>query len=63
MGEENTLILDITSSESVERGQIEVKRVYTDEQKADLLTKPLAAGKFAVMRHLIGVRDVSAQQD
>ena len=49
--------------ECVERGQIEVKRVCTDEQKADLLTKPLAAGKFAVMRHLIGVRDVSAQQD
>ena len=47
----------------MERGQIVVKRVCTDEQKADLLTKPLAAGKLAVMKHLIGVRDVSAQQD
>ena len=40
-----------------------VKRVNTDEQKVDLLTKPLAAGKLEVMKHLIGVRDVSAQQD
>lgn len=45
----------------VERGQIVVKRVCTNEQKADLLTKPLAAGKLAVTKHLIGARDVSAQ--
>jgi hypothetical protein len=49
--------------ECVKRGQIVVKRVCIDEQKADLLTKPLAAGKLAMMKHLIGVRDVSAQQD
>lgn len=47
--------------ECIERGQIEVKRVSTDLQKADLLTKPLAAGKLEVMKHLIGVRDVSTQ--
>jgi len=47
--------------ECIERGQIVVKRVSTDEQKADLLTKPLAAGKLEVMKHLIGVRDVSVQ--
>ena len=38
-----------------------MKRVSTDLQKADLLTKPLAAGKLEVMKHLIGVRDVSTQ--
>jgi hypothetical protein len=48
--------------ECVERGQIVVKRVCTNEQKADLLTKPLAAGKLELTEHLIGVRDVSAQQ-
>jgi hypothetical protein len=46
----------------VERGHIVVKRVNTDEQKADLLTKPLATGKLELMKHLIGVRDVGAQQ-
>jgi len=49
--------------ECVERGQTVVKRISTNDQKADILTKPMAAGKFEVMRHLIGVRDVSAHQD
>jgi hypothetical protein len=35
--------------------------VCTDEQKADLLMKPLVAGKLEVMKHLIGVRDMSTQ--
>jgi hypothetical protein len=40
----------------VERGQIAVRRIGTNEQKADVLTKALPVGKLAVMRHLIGVR-------
>ncbi|CAD6268395.1 unnamed protein product [Miscanthus lutarioriparius] len=40
-------------------GQIIVKRVCTEEQKADALTKALPAGKLSVMRHLLGVRDLS----
>jgi uncharacterized protein YwlG (UPF0340 family) len=44
--------------ECVERGQIMVKRVGTLEQKADALTKPLAAVKLGVMIHLLGVRDL-----
>jgi hypothetical protein len=44
----------------VERGQITVKRVSTDEQKADALTKALLVAKLVVMRHLLGVRDLGA---
>ena len=44
----------------VERGQIIVKRVSTDEQKADALTKALPVAKLVVMRHLLGVRDLDA---
>ena len=49
--------------ECVEWSQIIVKRVCTDEQKADALTKALPAGKLTVMRHLFGVRDLSVCQD
>lgn len=49
--------------ECVERGQIEVRRVCTDVQTADALTKPLPAVKLATMRHLMGVRDLSSHQD
>jgi hypothetical protein len=44
----------------VERGQITVKRVSTDEQKVDALTKALPVAKLLVMRHLLGVRDLGA---
>jgi hypothetical protein len=49
--------------ECVENGQIIVKRVCTDEQKADALSKALPVGKLTVMRHLLGVRDLSGSQD
>jgi hypothetical protein len=49
--------------ECVERGKIAVKRVCTEGQKADALTKPLPVGKLAVMRHLLGVRNLSVLQD
>jgi hypothetical protein len=44
--------------ECVEREQIIVKRVGTEEQKANVLTKAMPATKLSVMRHLIGVRDL-----
>ena len=47
----------------VERGQIVVKRVGTNEQRADSLTKALPAGKLAVMRYLLGVREIEAHND
>ena len=46
----------------IERGQIVVRRVGTEEQKADVLTKSMATVKLSVMTHLIGVRDLSVCQ-
>jgi hypothetical protein len=48
--------------ECIEEGQIMVKRVGTNEQKADALTKPLPMGKLSVMIHLLGVRDLGPCQ-
>jgi hypothetical protein len=48
--------------ECIERGQIMVKRVCTEEQKADVLTKAMPAVKLSIMRYLIGVRDLNACQ-
>jgi hypothetical protein len=45
--------------ECIERGQIVVSRLGTEEQKADVLTKSMAAVKLSIMTHLIGVRDLS----
>jgi hypothetical protein len=39
-----------------------VKRVGTEEQKADVLTKAMPAVKMSIMSHLIGVRDLSVCQ-
>jgi hypothetical protein len=49
--------------ECVERCQILVKRVCTNEQRADALMKPLPAVKLAVMIHLLGVCELSDHQD
>ncbi|KAK9059144.1 hypothetical protein SSX86_021763 [Deinandra increscens subsp. villosa] len=43
--------------ECVERSQVKVEHVSGEEQKADILTKPLARIKFKEMRSLIGVED------
>jgi len=48
--------------ECVERGQLEVKRVGTLEQKADAPTKPLATIKLGVRGHLMGVHDLDEHQ-
>jgi len=49
--------------ECVEHGQVAVCKVCTDVQRADALTKALPACKLATMRHLMGVRDLSFNQD
>ncbi|XP_074346207.1 secreted RxLR effector protein 161-like [Apium graveolens] len=46
--------------ECVERGEIELKHVSTNEQKADVLTKALGAVKFERMRDLLGMKKLSA---
>jgi hypothetical protein len=46
----------------IEREQIVARRVGTTEQKVDSLTKALSAGSLMVMRHLLGVRDLSVLQ-
>jgi hypothetical protein len=46
----------------IEREQIVARRVGTTEQKADSLTKALSARSLMVMRHLLGVRDLSVLQ-
>ncbi|KAJ9559933.1 hypothetical protein OSB04_005093 [Centaurea solstitialis] len=43
----------------VENKQVEVEYIPGEEQKADILTKPLARTKFKEMRSLIGIKDVS----
>lgn len=43
------------SRECVENGEITVTHVSTKEQKANMLTKPLARVKFKEMRNLFGV--------
>lgn len=42
--------------ECVENGEIIVKHVCTEEQRADSLTKALTAVKFEAMRNLLGVK-------
>lgn len=45
----------------VERGDIVVKYVKTQEQRADIMTKPLTAAKFEEMRMLLGVKKLVNQ--
>lgn len=44
--------------ECVENGNIVVKHVSTDLQRADVLTKALPTARFEKMRQLLGVRDL-----
>lgn len=45
----------------VERGDMIVKYVKTQEQRADIMTKPLTTAKFEEMRALLGVRKLINQ--
>ncbi|KAG6531025.1 hypothetical protein ZIOFF_004795 [Zingiber officinale] len=49
--------------ECVENGQIVVEFINTGEQRADVLTKTLPGVKLAVMRQLLGVRDLEPCQN
>lgn len=46
--------------ECIERGELVIKYVSTQEQRADILTKALGKIKFEAMKKLIGVEDVAA---
>ncbi|XP_074346779.1 secreted RxLR effector protein 161-like [Apium graveolens] len=46
--------------ECIERGGLVVKHVATQEQRADILTKPLGKVKFEAMKKLIGVENLAA---
>ncbi|KAI3739728.1 hypothetical protein L2E82_30139 [Cichorium intybus] len=47
--------------ECVENGEIIVKHVSSDEQKADILTKPLGRVKHEKMRNLLGIKKCSIE--
>lgn len=44
--------------ECVEKGDIVIKYVCTDDQRADVLTKAMSTAKFEKMRALLGIQDV-----
>ena len=44
--------------ECVERGEIVLKHINTNEQRADVLTKALCRAKFEGMRELLGVKNL-----
>lgn len=45
----------------VEKGEIVLKHVSSENQRADVLTKFLAAFKFERLRNLLGVKDLTAK--
>lgn len=47
--------------ECVERGDIVLKHVASEKQKADILTKALTTIKFERMRSLLGIKNLSGQ--
>lgn len=49
--------------ECVEKGQIIVEFVRSEEQRADALTKALSIGKLSMMLHLLGVKELETHQD
>lgn len=49
--------------ESVENGRIIVEHVASEEQLADILTKPLGRVKFIEMRSKIGLQTVKRREE
>lgn len=49
--------------ECVERGEVMIKHVNTNEQRADVLTKALSRVKFEGMRDLLGVKNLQKSLD
>ena len=48
--------------ECIERGELVIKYVVSQEQRADILTKALGGVKFEAMKKLIGVQNVTAAE-
>jgi hypothetical protein len=44
----------------VQQGSLQVRHVYTQDQLADLLTKPLSKKRMIVLRNKIGLADGSS---
>lgn len=44
--------------ECVERGEVIIKHVSSEEQKADIMTKALSTAKYEKMRELLGVKNL-----
>lgn len=44
--------------EQQEKGRIDVKYIATEEQLADIFTKPLPGPRFAMLRELIGIKNM-----
>lgn len=44
--------------ECIEKGVIVVRHIITEEQRADVLTKAMAAAKFERMRDLLGLKNL-----
>lgn len=49
--------------ECVERGEIILRHVNTNEQRADVLTKAMSRAKFEGMRELLGVKKLQSSLD
>lgn len=47
--------------ECVDLGKIVIRHVISKKQSADILTKAMAATKFAEMRELPGIKDLTKQ--
>lgn len=47
--------------ECVERGEIVIQHISTNEQRADVLTKAMATVKFEKMRDLLGIRRLQTE--
>ena len=51
----NTLILDVTLLEIVQRGAVQLQYVPTSNQVEDILTKSLGRAKFVEFREQMGM--------
>jgi hypothetical protein len=55
----STLRSSTIFSDKVQRGEVVLQYISTDEQTADILTKPLSKIKFAYLRDKLGLVEIS----